>query len=111
MQLVTKIIVVALALFVAEQVVEGISIIGFGTAVLVAVALGLINILVRPVLLILTLPITIVTFGLFSFVLNALLFWLIAALIPGFTVDSFIAALLGSLIVSVVNFVSDRILP
>jgi len=70
-----------------------------------AVLLGLVNAFVRPVLLILTLPITLVTLGLFLFVLNGLCFWLVASVVKGFHVAGFGSALLGALVVSVVSWV------
>lgn len=111
MKLVAKVVIVALALLLAEHIVPGVVVSSFGMAVLVALVLGLINLLVRPILLLLTLPITLITFGLFSLVLNAFLFWLTALILPGFTVSGFIAAFLGSLIVSVTHFIADRVLP
>ena len=75
MKLVAKVVVVALALIIAQNIVPGILVSGFGTALIVAIVLGIINLIVRPILLLLTLPITLITFGLFAFVLNALLFW------------------------------------
>jgi putative membrane protein len=109
MKWIVKIVVVALALLLAQQIVPGISVSSFATALIVALVLGVINLIIRPVLLILTLPITIITFGLFAFILNALLFWLAAALVPGFIVSSFLAALLGSIIVSVAHFIADHL--
>lgn len=109
MKLVAKVVVVALALILAQNVVPGILVSGFVTALIVSVVLGIINLTVRPILLLLTLPITLLTFGLFSLVLNALLFWGTSYLVTGFSVSGFISAFLGSLIVSVANYITDRI--
>jgi putative membrane protein len=111
MKLIVKVVVVALALLLAQQIVPGISVSGFGIALIVALVLGLINLIIRPILLLLTLPITIITFGLFALILNALLFWTTSALVLGFTVSGFVPAFLGSLIVSSAHFIVDRILP
>jgi putative membrane protein len=105
-----KIVVIALALIIAANVVKGITVEGFGTALIVALVLGLINLLIRPVLGFLTLPITILTFGIFAFVLNALLFWFSALLVPNFSVSGFLPALLGSLIISAAHYLTDWIL-
>ncbi len=109
MKLVSKIVVVALALILAQNIVPGILVSGFLTALMVAIVLGIINLIVRPVLLLLTLPITLLTFGLFALVLNALLFWGASYLVPGFSVSGFVSAFLGSLIVSVANYITDRV--
>ncbi len=106
-QLITRILLGAFALLLVAKIVPGVSIDGFYPAVIAAVILGVLNAIVKPVLVILTLPITIVTLGLFIFVINAGLFMFAASFIDGFTVDGFIAALLGSLIVSVVTTIGN----
>ena len=73
--------------------------------------LGILNILVKPILVILTLPITIVTLGLFIFVINAFIFLFVASLIEGFTVDGFIPALIGSILVSVISLITKHLIP
>jgi putative membrane protein len=108
-KIVVRFLAVVLGLFIAEQVVSGISINGLYTAVVVAVCLGVLNLLVRPILLILTLPITILTFGLFVFVLNALLFLFIGSFVKGFEIDGFIPALLGSFVVSLISWIIQKI--
>ncbi len=102
-------LVVAVALWVAANLVPGIAFRSTGTLLLAALVLGLVNALVRPILFILTLPITIVTLGLFYFVVNGLAFALTAALVPGFTVTSFMSAVLGALVVSLVSWVLGSI--
>jgi putative membrane protein len=82
---------------------------GLYIAIIAALILGVLNILVKPVLVLLTLPITIVTLGLFIFIINAFLFWFVASFIDGFTVDGFIPALLGSLIVSIISAVGNKL--
>jgi putative membrane protein len=103
----------ALAIWLATEIVPGIEAGSVTTVVVAALVLGLVNAIVRPVLLVLTLPLTLVTLGLFLFVLNALCLWLTSAIVPGFEVRGFWPAFWGALIVSalswVVNgFVSDR---
>lgn len=83
--------------------IPGISIASFTTALIVALLWGVLGLTVRPILGLLTLPINILTLGLFSFVLNAFLFWLLALLVPGFEVAGFIPALEGSVILSVIS--------
>jgi putative membrane protein len=98
-------LVVAASLWVATNIVPGVRVASTGTLLLAALVLGLINALVRPVLFILTLPITIITLGLFYLVVNGIAFALTAALVPGFTVRSFGSAILGALVVSVVSWI------
>ncbi len=110
MKIVFKILIVALALLGVEFLVPGVEVASFYTAVIVALILGLLNLIVRPILVILTLPITIVTLGIFIFVINALLFWFAASFIEGFAVSGFLAALLGSLLVSLASTVTNKLL-
>jgi putative membrane protein len=98
-------VVNAAALWVAAQLVPGLVITGLSPLLLAALVLGLINAIVRPVLLVLTLPLTLVTLGLFLFILNAVCLWLTSRLVPGFEVHSFLAALLGSLVISLVSWI------
>jgi putative membrane protein len=112
MGFVLRLIVNAAALWVAAQLVPGIVVTGFTPLLLAALVLGLINAIVRPVLLVLTLPLTLMTLGFFIFILNAFCLWLTSRIVPGFIVQSFAAALLGALVVSIVSwlltaFVSD----
>ena len=100
-----RLVVNAAALWVAAQLVPGIVVTGFTPLLLAALVLGLINAIVRPVLLILTLPLTLVTLGLFIFVLNAFCLWLTSRIVPGFEVQTFGAALLGALVVSIISWV------
>jgi putative membrane protein len=100
-----RLVVNAAALWVAAQLVPGIVVTGLTPLLLAALVLGLINAIVRPVLLILTLPLTLVTLGLFIFVLNAFCLWLTSRIVPGLDVQTFGAALLGALVVSIVSWV------
>lgn len=98
-------LIVGVALWVTTQVVGGVHVSSMQVLVLAALVLGLVNALVRPVITILTLPLTIVTLGLFYLVVNGLAFGLAAALVPGFSVDGFGSAVLGALVVSIVSWV------
>jgi putative membrane protein len=109
MRFLIHLVVVAVALWVAAHLVPGIGFRSPTTLLLAALVLGLVNALVRPVLFILTLPITILTLGLFYLVVNGLAFALTAALVPGFTVTSFTSAILGALVVSLVSWVLGSI--
>lgn len=92
----------AIALLAVTYFLPSIQVSGLGAALLAALGLGLLNTLVRPVLALLTLPITVLTLGIFYLVLNGLLFWLASALLPGFQVQSFGAAFVGAILYGVI---------
>lgn len=96
-----------LGLFLASTLVPGVSISGSWTFILGAIFLGLVNGLIRPIVFVLTFPITAVTLGLFIFVLNAAMFGLVAALLDQFTVAGFWAALFGAIIVSITSMIAS----
>lgn len=100
---VLRTLIYMLGLYLASVILPGVAISGVGTFILAAVLMGLVNAVVRPLAFLLTLPLTIVTLGLFLLVLNAAMFGLVAALLPGFAVSGFWAALFGWLIVSVTS--------
>ena len=97
-------------LAVAWLLPTSIHVASFGSALLAALILGLVNALVRPVLLVLTLPVTLLTLGLFIFVLNGLMFWLAGSLIDGFVVAGFWPAVFGSMVYSVVSWALSGLL-
>ncbi len=99
----------ALAIIFVAWVIPGISVSGFLTALLVAVVMAIINAFIKPFLQIISLPLNLLTLGLFSFVLNALLFMLAGAITPGFEVDGFLSALFGSLILSLLALGIEKI--
>ncbi len=101
----------AIALLAVAWLVPSIHLAGFGSALAASLLLGFINTLVRPVLTLLTLPITVLTLGGFYLVLNALLFWLAGALLPGFHVGGFFAALFGALLYGVIAWVLSALIP
>ena len=94
----------AIALLAVAYLLPSIHVASFGSAMLAALLLGLVNAVVRPVLLLLTLPATLLTLGLFIFVINGLMFWLAGSLIEGFAVGGFWPAVFGSLLYSVVSW-------
>lgn len=100
MGIIIKWLLSALVILVLAYVVPGITVSGFVAALIVALVLGLVNAFVKPILTILTLPITIITLGLFMFVINALMIMLVAAIVPDFHVAGFFPALLFSIIFS-----------
>ena len=113
MGLLIRWLILTVAIIVASYLLEGIHISSFFSAFLAAAILGILNALFRPVLLILTLPINILTLGLFTFIINALMLKMVSGVIPGFEVYGFWTAVFGSLIISIVSwllnsFISDR---
>lgn len=96
-----------LGLFLAARIVPGVTIAGTGTFILAALLLGLVNGVVRPIAFVLTLPLTIITLGLFLFVLNAAMFGLVAALLDSFSVSGFWSALFGALVVGITSTVAS----
>jgi putative membrane protein len=88
-------------------VYSGVQVTGLFPALIAALLLGLVNAVIRPILVILTLPVTLVTLGLFIFVINALLFWFVAEIVKGFSVAGFMAALIGSLMYSVITLITS----
>jgi putative membrane protein len=93
----------AVALLAVAYLLPGITVASFGSAMWAALILGLVNMLVKPVLILLTLPITIVTLGLFLFVVNALLFWFVGSLLTGFKVNGFWWAVIGAIVYSLIS--------
>jgi putative membrane protein len=100
----------AAALLLVAYLYPGVRVESFLSAALAALVLGLVNAFVRPLLVILTLPVTLITLGLFLFVINALLFWFVAEIVHGFSVSGFGAALLGSILYSLITLVTSWIL-
>lgn len=103
MSLVINILVSALAVFVAAYVLPGVDITSFTAALVVAIVLGIINAFIKPILLVLTLPISILTLGIFSIILNGLLILLVSAIVPGFNVDSILWAIAFGFVLGIIN--------
>lgn len=99
----------ALALLFVAWIVPGISFSGFMAAFWAALVMGLVNIFIKPILMVLTLPINLLTLGLFTLIINALMFLLVAKLVPGFMVIGFLAALLGSIVLSILSMLINRL--
>jgi putative membrane protein len=100
----------AVALLVVAYLLPGIAVASFGSALIAALVLGLLNMLVKPVLVLLTLPITIVTLGLFLIVLNALLFWFAGSVLKGFQVNGFWWAVAGAILYSIISGLLSRLI-
>lgn len=105
-----KWLIASLALMVSPYIIPGISLATFWTAPVVIFIFGILSVTVRPILTILTLPINIATLGLFSFIINTLIFWALAFIVEGFEISGFVAAFLGAIFVSGVLFIVDLIL-
>lgn len=105
-----RVVVNGVGLFLLSKVLPGFAVKGFLYAFLAAALLGFLNAVIRPVLIIFTLPLTVMTMGLFLFVINALIVLLADWLLPGFWVSGFFAALLVALILSLINWLTDRVL-
>ncbi len=106
--LIARWFIVALALLLAQTVLPGIEVVNFYIALIVAIILGIVNLTLRPLFILLTLPLSILTLGLFTLVINALLFWFVASFVEGFLVSGFGSAFLGALFVSVVKWLGDK---
>ncbi len=104
MGFIVRVIVNGLALIAVAYLVPGVAVTGFLGAVIAALVLGIVNAVLRPILIILSLPIQIVTLGLFTFIINALLFYLVGKLGIGLVVHGFTAALIGSIVLSIVSW-------
>lgn len=109
-KLILKFAIVAAAIYAIAMYVPGIGVDTTQTILIVAAVWSIIIMLVRPVLRVLTFPLTLITLGLFSFVLNAALFFAMTYVVPGFTVDGIVPAVIGSAILSAVSYIADHLL-
>ncbi len=96
-------------LFVLPDLLDSVQVDSFTTALTAALVLGLVNALIRPVLILLTLPVTILTLGLFIFIINGLMFWAVADMVPGFQVAGFSAAVLAAFVYSVLSWLLSNL--
>jgi len=110
MNLLLKWLIMAVSILLASYFLPGINVDGLWTALVLAVILGLINITLKPILLVVTLPINVLTLGLFTLVINALMVLLATTIVKGFVVDGFFAAMIFSLLLSLINYVLGRLL-
>ena len=101
----------AVALLAVAYLLPGITVASFGSALIAALVLGMVNMLVKPVLVLLTLPITIVTLGLFLIVINALLFWFVGSVLRGFQVNGFWWAVGGAILYSIISGLLTKLIP
>ena len=110
MSIIFRWLVNALALLAVAYLVPGIAVSGIWAALVAALVLGLVNAVIRPILLLLTLPATILTLGLFTFVINALMIWFVSTIVKGFVVSGFVPALLAALILWLVSMATSSLL-
>lgn len=110
MRFLARVLLNALAIAAAAWAVPGVQLAGPGPAIIAGILLGFVNALVRPVLILLTLPFTLLTLGFFLFVVNAICFALTAALVPGFDLSGFSAAFFGALVVTLVSWVVNAVI-
>jgi len=110
MRFVLQWLVSGLAIIITAYLLPGVSVAGFFAALVTALVIGLINAIIRPILILLTLPLNILTLGLFTLVINALLIMLAAAFVPGFAVRGFWWALLFGIVLAIVNFALSPLL-
>ena len=108
-KLLVKWAITALAILLAAYLLEGVSVSSFYIALILAIIFGFLNALVRPMLVILTLPVTVLTLGIFIFIINGFLFWLPHTFIEGFEVDNFWWAMLGALLVSIFSWFGNKL--
>ena len=101
----------ALALLAVAYLLPGVRVDGFGAALVAALALGFINTLIRPVLILLTLPVTVLSLGLFILVINGLLFWFAGSMLRGFEVNGFWVGMMGALLYSIISYVLSLLIP
>ena len=110
MLILARLLISSAALLALAELLPGIVIDGWYAAIITALFLGLINAIIRPIVIFLTFPITVVTLGLFTFVVNALLFWFVSTFVQGFHVENFWSAFLGALIMSIVGSIVNAII-
>ena len=110
MKFITRLLITAFALVLVTYFVPGIAVTGLYPALIAAFFLVMVNAVVRPILVLLTLPVTILTLGIFIFVINASIFLFVASFVDGFTVTSFWSAFIGSVLVSIVSGIANRFL-
>ncbi|MFQ5737329.1 MAG: phage holin family protein [Thermodesulfobacteriota bacterium] len=108
MSLLLRLIILTSGVFLAAYLVPGINVAGYGAAIKAALLLGFLNIFIKPVLFILTLPINILTLGVFTLIINGLLLWFVGTVVSGFSISGFFTAVLGSIIISILSILLNR---
>jgi putative membrane protein len=106
--IITRWLIITAAILLSSMLIPGIHVDSLFTAIISAGLLGLINIIIKPVLIVLTLPLNILTLGLFTFIINAFLLKMVAYFVTGFEVHGFVAALFGALVISIVSWLANR---
>ncbi len=109
MKIIINLVLSTLTVIVSAYIIQGVTVDGFLTALVVAVLLGIVNSIIMPIIKLLTLPITVLTLGLFSLVINALMVLLVAWIVPGFMVSGFLPALLFAILLSLINTIIFKI--
>lgn len=109
MAVLIKLAALAIAVFVASYIIPGVTIDSIPSLLVVAIVLGVVNTFIKPILIILTLPLTVLTLGIFLLLLNGILIMLVSYIVPGFNVETFLAAILFSIVVSLVSTLISKI--
>ena len=109
MKIILKWLIMAASILIAAKLITGVTVVGVWAALWLAVFLAVINIIIKPILVVITLPINILTLGLFTFVINALLVWFSSTIIQGFSVEGFLPALYFSVVLSVVSYLLNML--
>lgn len=107
MSIIIKWLLSALSIIISAYLIPGVVVASLWTALIISLVLGLLNLVVKPILLLLTLPVNLLTLGLFTFVINALMVWLTSTIVKGFTVGSFLNALLFSLLLTIIQYLFE----
>jgi putative membrane protein len=110
MSLLLRLVLQAAAVMATAYIVPGVRVANMWSAIIAAIVIGLVNALVRPILLLLTLPVNVLTLGLFTLVINALMFWLASSVVKGFDVQNFSAAFLGALVFWLVSWALNTLI-
>ena len=109
MSLIIRWLLNAVVILLVAYIVPGFHVVNFFTALIIAVVLAVINITLKPLLIVLTLPVTILTLGLFIFVINGFVLWFTSTIIKGFTIDSFMSAFVAALLMSLIHYFINRL--
>jgi len=109
MKIILRFVILSIAVFATSKIIQGITVDPIWVALIVGACLTLFNMFIRPIIKILTLPINIITLGLFSLVINGAIFWYLSTFIEGFSVSTFYAAFIGALLVSIINWILTKV--
>lgn len=109
MKLLIRLVINVFALLIVEYLVPGFELIGYQAAIVAAVVIGIVNTFIKPILQIIALPISILTFGIAAFLINVTLLWLVARIVPGFTITSFLTAVIASIVLALVSWFLNKL--